>query len=149
MGMPTSPADVLPEFSQSYTFQGEVERGGRLWVDGELLFTSWGLSPLAGTYSGSIELQAGKRYSLVFEHMARSGNATAILRWQSTNQPLQVIPQARLFPNAPPQILGELSLLLLKNSGLTNYQIVASGEPTSAVKQLLRTRPTGLAMLTM
>ena len=123
--------DVLPEFSQIYTFQGQVERGGRLWVNGQLLFTSWGNTPTAGTYSGTIELTGGQRASIVFEHMARSGDATAILRWQSTNQPLQVIPQARLFPNAPPQILSGLDMLLLRGSPVTTYQIVGTNDPTS------------------
>ena len=123
--------DVLPEFSQVYTFEGQVERGGRLWVNGQLIFSSWSNTPTAGTFSGTIELQGGHRASLIFEHMARSGDATAILRWQSTNQPLQVIPQNRLFPNAPPQILSSLELLLLKGGPIANYQIVATNDPTS------------------
>ncbi len=123
--------EVLPDFSQIYTFTGQVERGGRLWVNGQLIFSSWSNSPTAGTYTGTIELQAGKRVPIVFEHMARSSGATAILSWQSTNQQLEVIPQNHLFPATPPQILSELELLLIKNSPLTTYQIVASGEPTS------------------
>ncbi len=128
-------ADVLPEFSQIYTFQGEVQRGGRLWVNGQLLFSAWapspGVSPTAGTYSGTIELQAGQRASVVFEHMSRSSGMTAILSWQSTNQPLQVIPQNRLFPSAPPMILSSLELLLIKGSPATTYQITATNSPTS------------------
>ena len=123
--------DVLPEFSQVYTFEGQVERGGRLWVNGQLIFTSWSNTPTAGTYSGTIELAGGQRASIIFEHMARSGDATAILRWQSSNQPLQVIPQARLFPTAPPQIQSTLDLLLLKGGPVATYQIVASNDPTS------------------
>ena len=127
-------AEVLPEFSQIYTFQIEVERGGRLWVNGQLVVSDWapspGVSPTAGTYTGTIELVGGRHYPLVFEHMARSGNATAILSWQSANQPLQVIPQNRLFPTAPPQITGGLELLLIKDSPQSTYQIVASGDPT-------------------
>ena len=127
-------AEVLPEFSQIYTFQIEVERGGRLWVNGQLVVSDWapspGVSPTAGTYTGTIELVGGRHYPLVFEHMARSGNATAILSWQSANQPLQVIPQNRLFPTAPPQITSGLELLVIKDSPQSTYQIVASGEPT-------------------
>ncbi len=122
--------DVLPEFSQIYTFQGQVQRGGRLWVNGQLLFSSWSNSPAAGTYSGTIELQAGQRVPIVFEHMARSTAPTAILSWQSANQPLQVIPQNRLFAATPPQILSALELMVIKGSPMVNYQIVASGEPT-------------------
>ena len=123
--------DVLPEFSQIYTFQGQVERGGRLWVNGQLIFSSWGNTPTAGTYSGTIELTGGQRASLVFEHMARSGDATAILRWQSTNQALQVIPQSRLFSSAPPQILSNLAMLLIRGGPVATYQIVGTNDPTS------------------
>ena len=123
--------DVLPEFTQTYTFQGDVDRGGRLWVNGQLLFSNWSNTPTAGTYSGTIELTAGRRASILFEHMARSGTASAILSWQSASQPLQVIPQNRLFPIAPPVITSDLSMLLLKGGPSATYQIVATNDPTS------------------
>ena len=124
-------ADVLPEFSQIYTFEADVNTGGRLWVNGQLIFNSWGASATSGTHSGTIELQGGRRYPIVFEHMERSGDAIAILRWASANRPEELIPQNRLFANPPPQILSPLEVLLLKGSGAFGYQIVASGEPGS------------------
>ena len=43
----------------------------------------------------------------------------------------QVVPQGRLFASAAPIILGSLDLLFIKDGPTANYQIVASGEPTS------------------
>ena len=100
-------------------------------MDGKLIFSSWGSNPVAGTYSGTIELVEGRRYPIVFEQMARSGTASAVLRWASQNRPKEVIPQTRLFSGAPPQITSALKVLLLKGSSQFVYQIEASGEPTS------------------
>ena len=122
-------ADVLPAFSQVYTFQGDVNTAGRLTVNGVVVFDNWGGN--TATLNGTIELQGGRRYPIVFEHMERTGDAYARLRWQSANQPLQIIPQTRLFSAAPPQILSPLEILLIQNSPAYNYQITASGNPTS------------------
>ena len=121
-------ADVLPEFSQIYTFEADVNTAGRLVVNGQVMFDVWGGS--SGTYSGTIELAAGTRYPIVFEQMERTGDASAILRWSSANRPEELIPQARLFSNAPPQILSPVSVLLIKDGPAYNYQILASGSPT-------------------
>ncbi len=124
-------ANVLPEFSQVYTFKGIFDRGGRLFVNGQQMFSQWSNSPTAGTYTGTIELQAGKLYPIVFEYMSRSGTASVQMLWSSANQPEQLVPQNRLFPAAAPLILGNLELLLIKDGPIVNYQIVASGEPSS------------------
>jgi uncharacterized protein (DUF1800 family) len=128
--------EVLPEFSQVYTFEGVFDRGARLTVNGQQLFTYWTNNPSTATTtrSGVIELEAGRRYPVVYEFMARSSTATVRLNWQSANTnggTKQVIPQARLFSNSPPQILSGLELLRIQGSPVQPYQIVASGEPTS------------------
>ena len=41
-------ADLLPEFSQVYTFTAVVDRGCRLWVNGNLVINLWGNSPGSG-----------------------------------------------------------------------------------------------------
>ncbi len=127
-------ANVMPEFSQVYTFEALYDRGVRLTVNGQQIFSQFSSSATADTTSpglrGTIDLQAGKLYPLVFEYMARSGPASVQLRWSSANQADQVIPQNRLFAAAAPIILGSLDLLLLKDGPAANYQITASGEPT-------------------
>ncbi len=135
--------EVLPEFSQIYTFEVQANRCARLWVNGQLLINRWpgngdtsgGTNRAndnpSGTFSATIELSAGVRYPVVLEHFETTGSALAILSWSSGNQPKQVIPQARLFPDTPPQILSALEVLLIKDSGAFTYQIAASANPTS------------------
>ena len=127
--------EVLPEFTQTYTFYTDVNAAGRLWVNGQLLTNNWpraGYTTASAEYSGTIELQAGERYDIVFEHYEVAGNnAKAKLSWSSGNQAKQIIPQTRLFPNTAPQIYDPLDVLLVQGSGNYPWQIKASGSPTS------------------
>lgn len=126
--------EVLPEFSQPYTFELIMNRGGRLWVNGELLINKWpgnGSSSASGTFTGIIDLVAGKRVPIVLEHWENNGDASCQLRWQSASVAKQLIPTNRLFPQTAPQILSNSAQLYLQNSGTKNFQVTASGNPTS------------------
>lgn len=131
--------EVLPEFSQIYTFYIDVNRGGRLWVgDMEVpLINKWP-SGGSGKFSAPLPLEGGRRYPVIFEHYETTGDAKAVLSWKSANTfdtntsgtaIDQVLPQSRLFPNAAPQITSATEVLLLKDSGAYSYQIRASGSP--------------------
>src|SRR5678815_1415238 len=85
----------------------------------------------SGTFTGTIDLEAGVRYPIVVEQHETTGTSRPHLRWQSLNQPLQIIPQNRLFANRPPQILSPTSILLVQSGPAFTYQIVASGQPYS------------------
>ncbi|MES2921190.1 MAG: DUF1800 family protein [Verrucomicrobiota bacterium] len=123
--------EVLPEFSQIYTFFFTADDAARVWVNGKLLVNAWPRSGGATEFSGTIELVAGVRVPIVVEYYELTGDARAELRWQSANQIKEIIPMTRLFPTVPPQIVSPLEVLLIQNSPPYNYQIVASGEPTS------------------
>ncbi len=124
--------EVLPEFSQIYTFYFKADDAARVWVNGKLLVNAWPRAGGATTeFSGTIELVAGVRVPIVVEFHEISGDAQAELRWSSQNVAKDFIPTARLFPAVPPRILSPLDVLLIQNSPAYNYQIVASGEPTS------------------
>ncbi len=123
--------EVLPEFSQRYTFFFTVDDAARVWVNGKLLINAWPRSGSASEFSGVIDLVAGVRVPIVIEYYDLTGNGQANLRWQSTNQVKEIIPTTRLFPAAPPQILSPREVLLIQNSPTYHYQIVASGQPTS------------------
>ena len=123
--------EVLPEFSQIYTFYWSVNRGGRMWVNGKLLANNWPPSPVASAeYSGTLLLEAGKRYPIVIEQYDNSGTATAILSWSSANQAKQVIPASRMFPTVAPQITSPLEMYTFVGGTPVNYQITASANPT-------------------
>ena len=123
--------EVLPEFSQVYTFFFTADDAARVWVNGKLLINQWPRSGSPTEFSGTIELVAGVRVPIVVEFYELTGDARAELRWQSANQVKEIIPMTRLFPGMPPRILSPLDVLLIQNSPPYTYQIVASGEPTS------------------
>ncbi len=124
--------EILPEFSQYYTIYTKADSAGRLWVDGQLIINNW---PPASTStsekSGVIMLEAGKRYTIVFEHYNNTSTHVAILSWASSSQPKQVIPQSRLFPNTAPRILGPFEAWAFVGAPPFTYQINASGSPVS------------------
>jgi uncharacterized protein (DUF1800 family) len=123
--------EVLPEFSQIYTFFFTADDAARVWVNGKLLVNAWPRGGGPSEFSGTIELVEGVRVPMVVEYYEVTGDAKAELRWQSANRPKEIIPTDRLFPAVPPRILSPLDVLLIQNSPPYNYQIVASGEPTS------------------
>jgi len=124
--------EILPEFSQYYTLYTNVNDGGRLWVDGQLIIDNWPPATVAITEkSAVIQLEAGKRHPIVFEHFNNTGSYIAVLSWASSSQTKQVIPQARLFPNTAPKILPPLEAWAFVGAPQFSYQINASGSPTS------------------
>lgn len=147
--------EVMPDFAQLYTFSIDINRGGRVWVNGQLVINNWPPNTLTSAIvTGTpIALEAGKRYPIVFEQYDNSGAAVARLRWQSANQvnpatgivEAHVIPQNHLFPTVAPQILSPLELLTFVGGTPVSYQITASATPTSYAAANL---PPGLSINT-
>ncbi len=137
--------EVLPAYSQVYTFNLETNMAGRVWVNGQLVVNNWPPTTVVKnsatdpTCQGVISLEAGRRYPIVVEHYQDAGTGRVHLRWQSANEvnpatslvELHVIPQNRLFPNMPPQITSGLDMLTFIGGPTFNYQITASSAPTS------------------
>jgi glucose/arabinose dehydrogenase len=92
--------EILPRFSEVYTFQTTSDDGVRLWVNNQLLIDRW-IDQSATAWTGTIALEAGRRYSLRMEYYENGGDAVAALRWASPSQPLEVVPQSQLFPTEP------------------------------------------------
>ncbi|WP_193211521.1 DUF1800 family protein [Luteolibacter marinus] len=132
--------ELLPEFSQVYTIYGRTDSAGRVWINGQLLIDNW---PASRESSAIIALDAGKRYPVVFEHYNNTGRSRATLSWKSASLEKEVIPQARLFPDTPPRILGPFEAWAFVGAPGFSYRIEASGSPTlfSAVNL-----PPGLAL---
>src|SRR5581483_2148068 len=87
---------VLPEFTQTYTFYTNTDDGVRLWVNGQLLVDN-PVNQAITEKSGTIDLVAGQKYDLRMEYTENTGLAQAELRWSSASQAKQIIPQARLY----------------------------------------------------
>jgi hypothetical protein len=88
---------VLAQYSEPYTFTIRADDGVRLWVDGQLLVDAWKDQPFTA-YTGTLMLQAGRRYDIKVEYYEDKEAAAAQLLWSSPSTPLQPIPQTQLFP---------------------------------------------------
>ncbi|MEX2606408.1 MAG: PA14 domain-containing protein [Kiritimatiellia bacterium] len=88
-------AYVQPQYSERYRFITDTDNGVRLWVADRLLIDEWGY---AREQVGEMELEAGRKYPLRMEYVARGGAARARLLWQSPNQVREPIPASQLVP---------------------------------------------------
>ncbi|CAA9284509.1 MAG: GH119 / CBM16 [uncultured Cytophagales bacterium] len=93
--------EVLPRYSQTYTFFVNTDDGVRLWVNGQLLVDKW-VNQAAAEWNGTIALTAGQRYAIRMEYFENTAGALATLQWSSASQPKQVIPQSQLFSTPAP-----------------------------------------------
>jgi parallel beta-helix repeat protein len=95
---------VQPLYSETYTFHVTADDGIRLWVDGKQVINHFVDQPPTER-SGSITLEAGKKYDIRMEYYENGGGAVAQLAWSSPSQTKQIIPQSQLYsPTTPPSI---------------------------------------------
>lgn len=95
---------IKPRASGKLTFYTQSGAGTRLWINERNIIDHW--QEGGGTdQTGSIELEAGKKYDLKMEIYKRTGNATARLLWAEPSKPRSVVPAERLYPPAsePPE----------------------------------------------
>ncbi|MDR1682332.1 MAG: T9SS type A sorting domain-containing protein, partial [Candidatus Symbiothrix sp.] len=87
---------VMPRYSGTYTFYLTCYRGGKLWINNELIIDKWtAITP--DTYTGTIALTAGEKYDLKLEYFDSRGSANCKLEWASGFQSREIIPQSHLF----------------------------------------------------
>jgi uncharacterized delta-60 repeat protein len=106
-----------------YTFYTTTDDGVRLTVNGQRIIDK--LVPQASTeWSGSIDLVAGQKYSILMEYFDRTGGAVAKLMWSGPNVAKQVIPTSQLTPaDAGPDTTPPSAVPNLHVSGLTSTEI--------------------------
>src|SRR5204863_2430070 len=76
---------LLAVESGTYTFRTNSDDGVRLWVNGQLLIDHW--TAHAATYdTGTITLQAGRRYDIKLEFYENTGAAVMQLEWLRLGQ---------------------------------------------------------------
>ncbi len=90
--------EVLPAYSQTYTFTTRSDDGVRLWVNGKLLVDNW-TAHSATENSGTIALTAGKKVAITLEYYEKTGDAVAQLSWSSPSVAKAIIPASALFPS--------------------------------------------------
>lgn len=90
---------ILPEYSEEYRIRVKADGGVRIWINNRLVIDD----PVATTFaifrSGTVTLEAGIPAAIRIHYFDTLGSASMHLRWSSLSQPLQVIPQVRLFPS--------------------------------------------------
>jgi hypothetical protein len=90
---------IRPILTDTYTLSVESDEGVRLWVNDQLVVDKWGTTFPLGTDSSGIPvvLRSGQFYDLRLEYRNTSGDAWIDLQWETTNQPRETVPAARLF----------------------------------------------------
>lgn len=86
--------------SEVYTFYTVADDGVRLWVDDRLIVDDWS-DHGARERSGTIALEAGRRYRIRVEYYERHFHSLVRLLWSSGATPKQVVPQSRLVADEP------------------------------------------------
>lgn len=87
---------VLAPTTDVYTFHTNADDGVRLWVDGRLLIDNW-QNQGPTDRSGSIVLDAGKRYDIRLDYYEYDLGARVGLSWSSSTFTRTTIPSAALF----------------------------------------------------
>ncbi|MEH2125138.1 PA14 domain-containing protein [Nostoc sp.] len=89
---------VEAKYSETYKFYTTADDGVRLWVNGQQIINQFIDQP-ATESSGSIALVAGQKYDIKLEYYENKNNAVSQLRWSSTSQAKEIIPQSQLYSN--------------------------------------------------
>ena len=99
---------ILPKYSQVYKFSTLADDGVRLWIGDKQLVNNWvdkGLSEDSGT----VRLEAGKRYNITMEFYQNESNAQAHLYWESKDQKKEIVPSSRLYSSLEAQKPGGIT----------------------------------------
>lgn len=93
---------VQPRCTENYTFYTRTDDGARLWVNGNQVVNQWVPQAPTEVASSPITLTAGTKYDIKMEYYEDGGGAAAQLSWSSPSTAKAIIPQAQLYPLAPP-----------------------------------------------
>ena len=107
---------IAPQYSEAYTFETETDDGVRLWINDKKILELWQDMAPTNT-SGTITLEAGKKYNIKIEYYESTGGAVAKLRWKSASQTYQIIPQSQLYPKNSNDVFQQNS------SGLVEIEV--------------------------
>jgi hypothetical protein len=91
---------IMPQYSEPYTFYVGSGGGHRLWIDNKLVLDSW-IEHYPDSYKSTpIALVAGQRYDIKLEYFNTDGGTGMGLSWTSASLPLEYVPQSQLFTDA-------------------------------------------------
>ena len=87
---------IMPRYSQAYTFYTVSDDAVKLWVNGALIISNW-TTHAATTNTGTITLTAGQKYDVRLDYFEGTGNAVMKLLWSSASQSKEIIPPLQWF----------------------------------------------------
>ena len=85
---------IMPQYSELYTFYVTANFGARLWIDDRLVAAR--SFPQAGEIRGQMRLTAGQRVNMRVESLEAFPGSGVTLEWSSPSQARQVVPSAQL-----------------------------------------------------
>jgi hypothetical protein len=83
---------IVPQYSENYTFYTTSDDGVRLWINGNLVINDWN-SHGATVDTATVPLLSGTYYNMEMDYYQLTGGAIAELQWSSPSQPMEVIPE--------------------------------------------------------
>jgi len=130
---------IVPRYSQEYTFSTVSDDGVRLWVNGKQIINKWSNHP-PETDRANVTLVAGQKYDIKLEYYQNYGGSVAALWWNSASQKGEIIPQAQMYsttggttttppPVTPPPVTPPTVSPALKVSSNGRYLTKADGSP--------------------
>jgi autotransporter-associated beta strand protein len=112
--------------SAEHTFHVLARGGALLWVDDRLLVGRTLPSESVRELSGSLRLEAGRRYNLRLEFTDEPGAAVVRLLWSRPGTPRQVIPTTQLSSEPEPPERGSIQLEYWANRAGTDLGALTS-----------------------
>jgi uncharacterized repeat protein (TIGR01451 family) len=117
---------IIPTYSETYTFTTTSDDGVRLYVNDELLIDNW-TNHTATNNSAQITLVAGKAYDIRMDYYQYQVVAVAELKWSSASQPEEVVPASALT-STPVATAGTLTAL---SDSSSTIQLSWTGSPSA------------------
>ncbi|WP_374118228.1 alpha-L-fucosidase [Streptomyces sp. RKAG337] len=89
---------VQPRYSRTYTFLTVSDDTVQVWVDGQQIISN--TTPHdAAVNTGTVTLQAGKKYSIRIDFTERTGEAAMKLLWYAPDEAQRIVPASQLYPS--------------------------------------------------
>src|SRR5690606_31350033 len=96
---------VRPTTTEEYTFYTLSRHGTRLWVDGKQVTNKWSNSGVET--GGKVQLEAGRKYDVMFEMFHTGEPSTTRLAWSTPTIDKETIPTSALCPADAPEDAAE------------------------------------------
>jgi hypothetical protein len=111
-----------------YRFMTRSDDGVRLIINGQTLINNWTDHPAENNYA-TLQLTAGKRYSIEMDYYQDTGSAVAQLFWTPPGHAQELIPTSQLYPQAakdtnPPTAVLQAHMVTVPGGHTYTFQVI-------------------------